>query len=369
MERSCLPRLLVIGPLPPPVGGASISFELFCRLAREQYRFDYMEIINSSANHFKPRSRILTFEGIRRAIRILAQFLQQIHRVDKVLVFGTNGFILSLFPFLVLLARFFGKPCYLRVFGGSLDTYYENLPQPLRLLLTTTLQQCQRIIVQTESLYHFFKPWLKEKMFLVPGYRLLDARLDYNQQPFRMMQPTQSLRLIYLGHIKEEKGVFVLMESLLKIYQRGFNEIICDFFGPATTADKKRLDAQLSDIPSAKYMGIVSPDEVVSKLRQYDALVFPTYYPNEGHPGVILEAMNAGIPVITTRYRSIPDLVEHGLNGLLVSPNDSDDLAKAIQEVYDDRFLLAKMGENNYQRRVNYDARKLVPQIVQTLLD
>jgi glycosyltransferase involved in cell wall biosynthesis len=62
----------------------------------------------------------------------------------------------------------------------------------------------------------------------------------------------------------------------------------------------------------------LEPAEVVPTLRNYDALIFPSYYQGEGHPGVLVEAMMAGLPIITTQFRSIPELVQDGVNGLLM---------------------------------------------------
>jgi len=115
------------------------------------------------------------------------------------------------------------------------------------------------------------------------------------------------------------------------------------------------------------YKGVLSPEEVISTLRHYDALVFPSYYLGEGHPGVLIEAMMAGIPVITTAFRSIPELVEDRVNGLLVTPQDSKILSRAIKTILNDRQLLMRMASKNGERRRRYDARQVVPLILQPL--
>ena len=68
----------------------------------------------------------------------------------------------------------------------------------------------------------------------------------------------------------------------------------------------------------------------------------------DGIPNVLVEAMAAGLPVVTTRVSGIPELVEDGVNGLLVDPDDPDALAEALLRVHRDpdrRARLAAAGE------------------------
>jgi glycosyltransferase involved in cell wall biosynthesis len=102
-------------------------------------------------------------------------------------------------------------------------------------------------------------------------------------------------------------------------------------------------------------------------LTEYDILLFPTFYPNEGLSGILIEAMIAGIAPITTNYQSIPDLVQDGRNGLLVKPRDSANLAVSILTLNNDRELLQKISINNYYERLKYDSEKIIPKIMRAL--
>lgn len=72
----------------------------------------------------------------------------------------------------------------------------------------------------------------------------------------------------------------------------------------------------------------------------------------------------AGIPVITTRYRSIPELVTDGVNGLLIEPSSSQALAKAIHQIASDPELLKRLAEGSWQARRRYDAARVVPELL-----
>jgi glycosyltransferase involved in cell wall biosynthesis len=81
---------------------------------------------------------------------------------------------------------------------------------------------------------------------------------------------------------------------------------------------------------------------VADLLRQSTALVLPSFA--EGVPVVMMEAMAAALPVIGPRVAGVPELVAHGVSGLLVAPGDPDALAAAIDQILTDAPLRAAMG-------------------------
>lgn len=64
-----------------------------------------------------------------------------------------------------------------------------------------------------------------------------------------------------------------------------------------------------------KYKGFVEPDQSVSILKNYTALVFPTHYKTEGIPGTIIDAYSAGVPVITSLWNNSGDVFEENYTG------------------------------------------------------
>jgi len=82
----------------------------------------------------------------------------------------------------------------------------------------------------------------------------------------------------------------------------------------------------------------------------------------EGTPNVVLEAMAAGLPVIATRVGGIPNLVQHGLTGLLVARGDVDGLANALCTLLSNPDLTRQMGEAGRQQvKLEFSPKNIVP--------
>lgn len=362
--RNVEKHLLAVGPLPPPIDGPSISFQIFCS---EMGRLTntHLEVVDSAPTTLKDRPRLVSAGNFRQALRILRVFCRRFAGADRVLIFGSNNFLLVMVPLLLGMAKIFRKPCFLRAFGGSLDHYYASLARPAQWLLLWSLRRADGLIVQTKLLREFFMPLIGEKVYLAPGYRYLPQ--EDGSRASLASSPRTRLKLVFVGHVREEKGIFILLHALQKLHLWSKGAIHCDIYGPIYDSAASRFQEELSKTENASYVGVLSPEGIISTLRRYDALVLPSYYLGEGHPGVLIEASMAGIPVITTAFRSIPELVEDRVNGLLVRPNDVAALAEAAQVLARDRDLLARMANNSWKLRHRYDARRVVSLIAGAL--
>ena len=170
------PRLLVVGPLPPPVDGTSVSFELFCSELRATVGNLHLEIVDSSPRRLKEDNHKLILADVSQALRIVFPFVRRVRSAKQVLIFGSNGFLLRMAPLLVVIAKLYGKRCFIRPFGGSFDRFHDNLAPLSRRLLLFALRQSHRLIVQTELLRTRMTDLVGDKVTLAPGYRRLPGR-------------------------------------------------------------------------------------------------------------------------------------------------------------------------------------------------
>ena len=118
----------------------------------------------------------------------------------------------------------------------------------------------------------------------------------------------------------------------------------------ATRLEAERVIRERGLQQHVSFVGVVSGERKWQLLVDADALVFPTYYYMEVHPLVVVEALRAGLPVVSTKWAAIPEMIEDGVNGLLAKPQDADDLAEKILRVIRDASLREKMSQANRRR-------------------
>jgi glycosyltransferase involved in cell wall biosynthesis len=105
-------------------------------------------------------------------------------------------------------------------------------------------------------------------------------------------------------------------------------------------ADEARLRAAAADVDNVEFTGFL--DHVGDYLSVLDVFILPSNM--EGIGGILLDAMQFGLPVVASRVGGLPEIVKDGANGLLIPPRDPDALAAAIERLHDDPGLRAAMG-------------------------
>ena len=116
-----------------------------------------------------------------------------------------------------------------------------------------------------------------------------------------------------------------------------------------------------------EFLGTVDDKMKDTLLHACDLLILPSIYRSEAFGLVLLEAMACGKPVISTELGTGTSFVNlHGETGLVVPPKDSDELAKAINSLLEDRGLREKYGQAGKKRVQTYfTIEKMVNRIVE----
>jgi glycosyltransferase involved in cell wall biosynthesis len=190
--------------------------------------------------------------------------------------------------------------------------------------------------------------------------------LDLTKHPFAERPPrTEGAPTVTMtARLSPEKGHLVLLDALRQLADRGVivrARLIGD--GPfRATVEQAIADHGLAE--QVELLGALDQDQVRHEVAKADAFVLPTFA--EGLPVVIMEAMAAGTPVVTTPISGIPELVVDGVTGYLASPGRADQLADAIARVFADPEQ-ARLVVKNARRAVetNHDVALNVRQLEQ----
>jgi glycosyltransferase involved in cell wall biosynthesis len=138
----------------------------------------------------------------------------------------------------------------------------------------------------------------------------------------------KELKFVYIGTITKSKGIFDILSSIENL------GISFHFYGPMDLNEEDQVifESKLTEkIEYKGYLNILNNElEAYSVLSQYTALLFPTYYPGEGFPGVFIDAFIAGLPIITTNWNMNEEIVIHGFNGKIINIQDVHSLRDAV---------------------------------------
>ncbi|MCB9918034.1 MAG: glycosyltransferase family 4 protein [Planctomycetes bacterium] len=135
--------------------------------------------------------------------------------------------------------------------------------------------------------------------------------------------PRDAITFLFTGRLVQRKGVDVLLEALPSLASPDVHVVVL-----GDGDERPALEAQARTLGVSERVTFVGEDpEVRPWLRACDAFVFPSRL--EGLPNALLEAMSAGLPVITTKIGGCIDVCEDG-SGLLVPPDDVAELAAAM---------------------------------------
>jgi glycosyltransferase involved in cell wall biosynthesis len=343
--------LLVIGPEPPPATGMEIATQaLLAELRRAQVRYVRVDTADpgdalGNRGHWTPHNVLLAFRHLADAVRKVAR-----PGIGAVYIPIAQEFP-ALFRDLsfILIARMFRKPVIVHLHGGAFGDFFQSRSRPMRRLLTAAFGGVGLGIVLTERLRPALECILPpSRVVAVPnGVDLLEVptvdeeRLD------------DAITVLFLSSLFPSKGVLVFLEALAQARKhqpaiRGVvagswpsRELRGDILGLAS-------DLALQDV--VDFVGPVHGAEKTRLLRRADIFCFPSFYPLEGQPLVVIEAMAAGLPVVATAWRGIADTVVDGETGFLVDAPVPELVAEKLVYLADNREERRHMSASGRRR-------------------
>ena len=157
-----------------------------------------------------------------------------------------------------------------------------------------------------------------------------------------------NVNLLFVGRLISPKGIFDLLKSMPIVLKRAscFLTIVGD--GPEANNVKKCI-GEFGLQENVTMKGYLQGEELRSAFYNADIFILPTNW-GEGFPTVLAEALDAGLPIITTKIRGAADHLQEGVNGLFVPPSSSKDLATAIIKLVEDPSLRVAMRLANREK-------------------
>lgn len=174
----------------------------------------------------------------------------------------------------------------------------------------------------------------------------------------------EALRVCTFSRVMKEKGIGDAITAVCSVNSiLGFNAFRLDVYGKVDGDQVEWFDSLIRNVPGyINYKGLVPYDETTKIIKNYFALLFPTYYDGEGFAGTLIDALAAGVPVIASDWKYNSELVVDKVTGIIFETRNTDDLIKKLLWVYEHQIVWNNMKEQCLHRAFDYIPKKaLVP--------
>ncbi|MEK7669407.1 MAG: glycosyltransferase [Patescibacteria group bacterium] len=321
--------LLTTGIFPPEIGGPAT----------------YSALLQKELPKFGIEVEVLPFSTVRhlpRWIRHLVFLFKVLNRGRKVDLLYSQDPLSVGFPTMLSAKLFLGKPFLVRIAGDyaweqatqrfgitdSIDDFqnkkYGFQTELMRLLQKTTAGMADAVISPSQYFAKLVSGWWPEKIKSQAIYNGIDfSDIANNDGDF------ESKTIISAGRLVPWKGFDCLIEIMRDLPD-------WKLFIAGDGSDKDKLSKLINDKSledKVFLLGKMDRKDLINKMQKCEIFVLNTTF--ESFSFQIVEAMFAGVPVISTNIGNISEIIDDGAEGLLVEPNNKEAILGAVKKLAD----------------------------------
>jgi glycosyltransferase involved in cell wall biosynthesis len=346
MDMNPRPRLLLVGPLPPPQGGVQLVIDMqrHSVLAQE---FE-LHVVDTSKRQLRWAVENPTWKTPLFFVRDFSRLVRALARVrpDLVLVHAAPSLSFLRDWALMATARVAGAKVICHYHGTLHARFPSGETRGGRTLGRWLMAVAHRVIVLSPTYQReMSKAWRRElawapNMADVALFRSLSAGT-----PVHWLAPGQRA-VLFVGRLSAPKGIYDLFDAIPQVIARcpGTKFVLVGVAESAAMEPVIRSAAERRGIaPHIAFLGSLEGHSKGIAFATSHMIVVPSW--TEAFPLVIPEAMAAGLPVVATRVGAIPDFVKDGEDGFLVAPRDAPALAERICRLLEDEALRQRISQ------------------------
>ena len=256
----------------------------------------------------------------------------------------------------VWMAKLFGVPVIMHMHAAEFSAFFYNCPKWIKIYISWTLNQCDRIITLSASWREFYGCLTHTRVDVIPNF----TQTRQHKTLASTTDKANSVGVLYLGKFGARKGIYDLIQSVKAIYDQFPElEVFCGGDGEVDIVRKKVEDQGMSK--RVHILGWVGPQERSELLNRCQIYMLPSYA--EGLPVAIIEAMEANLAIIATNVGGIPEMIQDGKNGLLITPGDIDGMTASLTSLISNPQLRTQLGDSARKTFLStYSEEKVIPQ-------
>lgn len=245
--------------------------------------------------------------------------------------------------FYAAICRRYGIPYVLHLHGGAYPEYLAHSNPLLRRAIEHLFRSAARVFVLGSMWFDFVRDQIgvpADRIAIIPN--AVPARPEATE-----VKRADPPLIVFVGLLHKEKGVDTLLEALRRLDDPTLSWQAMLLGGGDVDGYRARIE-RLGLRDRVRAPGWTPPEEVRPVLARASIFVLPSFI--ENLPMALLEGMSYGLCPVVTPVGAVPEVVRHGVSGLIVPVGDSRALADALRTVLSDRALMSRFGRAAHAR-------------------
>lgn len=321
-----------------------------------------MELISAASKYFNDVN--ILNQKLKKSYFHLFKSFTNLFRTNQniIIIISSSGYF-KLLPFVAIMLLIYNRNVYEITTGGFRYEYIRRKKWSIPII-----KKFKRIYVESRYMVQKYQELGVMNVEYMPNYKEFQEisadQLDLNSNRI-------CFKMCTFSRVDKYKGVDIAIE-VCNLLHKKYNDpdIILDIYGPIDEAYKAEFENILNMQPKyISYKGVVDNHFSINTLKEYDCLLCPTTWENEGFPGAFIDALASGLPILATNMENFKDIVRNGENGFLISKNDVDQYIEYIMYWYENRDELLKAKQYALKESRKYQTDFVLKRMFQNIDD
>ena len=305
---------------------------------------------------------VITFDthGSLALLKAPFQCLNALKKSENVIIFPAYKGLRVYAPLLCAFRRLYkSRQLHYVVVGGWLPEFVKGKP-----FLKKALLHFDGIYVQAEAMKNVLEKQNFNNVYVMHNFKNMKV-LNENELVYPTNPP---LRLCTFSRVSRQKGIGDAIEAVQTINKKlGYIAYSLDIYGAIDEPEKDWFENLKKQFPPyISYKGVASGFNSVDVLKNYFALLFPTYYKGEGFAGTLIDAYSSGLPVIATDWRYNKEFVNERV-GIVYPSRDNVALEEILLKVEKKPEILSSLKKNCLSEAKRYTAKEAMKPLLEKI--
>ncbi len=355
-------KILIVGKLPPPYIGPAVATNIILNSTlKEEFELVHLNTkVNESIDDFGKVGLSKYFKNLAIYFRLIKLLMNS--KIDLVLIpisQTTLGFLKD--SIFILITSVFSTKILLQLRGSNFKNWMKTTNSITEMYVRFCFNRTKGMIVLGENLRHLFETYyLAEQIYVISNG--CDTSIPESTKK------STKIQLLYFANFLPSKGIKEILEALGMLKEKGIDSFKMTAVGAWDNQEyrKECMDILEKNNVEVSFHKPKSGDAKWQTFADADVFIFTPNGP-EGHPWVIVEALSAGLPIISTDQGAIVESVIHNKNGIILKDSSPNQISRELERMILNKDWIAEMGKaSKVHYKHNFTEASMVENISKT---